>query len=156
QYRVQPVHVDDLVRAVLLALERDDLKDLTVDLGGGAPITFDEMLDTLARRLGKPHARKLHVPWGVMAATAAVPHALGGHGPITGEELSMLRRGNFTTDRTFVERFGFAPMPFAVGIARRPLTEADRWHARLTFLRVPLRLSVAFIWLATGLISMFV
>jgi uncharacterized protein YbjT (DUF2867 family) len=156
QYRLQPVHIDDLVRAVVLAIERDDLRDIIADVGGGEPITFDELLDVLARRLGKRRACKLHVPWGAMAATAAVTDALGGRGPISGDELSMLRRGNFTTDHTFVERFGFAPVPFAVGIARKPLTEADHWHARLMFLRVPLRWSIAFIWLATGLISMFV
>src|SRR5262249_20181937 len=73
----------------------------------------------------------------------------------TGEELAMLRRGNVCDTGPFVHRFGFTPVPFRVGIARRPLTEADVWHARLAPLRVPLRLSVAFIWLATGVICMF-
>jgi uncharacterized protein YbjT (DUF2867 family) len=153
QYRVQPVHIDDLVRAVVLAVERDDLRDFAVDVGGGEPIPFDHMLDELTRRLGKRAARKLHVPWPLMEMTAKVTDALGGRGPITGEELGMLRRGNWADRGPFVQRFGFEPAPFAVGIARKPLTEADAWHARLAFLRVPLRLSVAFIWLATGLVS---
>jgi hypothetical protein len=155
QYRMHPVYIDDLVRAIILAVERDDLKGITVDLGGGGPITFDRLLDVLAQRLGKPRALKAHIPWSVMAATAAVTDALG-QGPISSEELSMLRRGNFTESQAFAKHFGFTPMSFEVGIARKPLTEADRWHARLTFLRMPLRLTVAFIWLATGLISMFV
>jgi uncharacterized protein YbjT (DUF2867 family) len=156
QCRLQPVHVDDVVRAVVLAVERADLKDLTVDVGGREPITFDALLDVLARRLGKRRARKLHVPDGVMAAVAAVTDALGGRGPITGEELAMLRRGNSGDNRPFAEHFGFEPLPFEVGIARKPLTEADRLHARLAHVRLPLRLSVAFIWLATGIISAFV
>jgi uncharacterized protein YbjT (DUF2867 family)/uncharacterized membrane protein YphA (DoxX/SURF4 family) len=156
QYRGQPVHVEDVVRAVVLAVERDDLKDLTVDLGGAAPLTFDEMLDELARGLGKPRARKLHVPWAVMRLAAAVTDALGGRGPITGDELGMLRRGNTADNGPFRKHFGFEPVSFAVGLRRQPLTEADRWHARLTHLRVPLRLSVAFIWLATGVVSAFV
>lgn len=156
QYLLHPVYVGDLVHAVVLAIERTDLKDITADLGGGEPLSFDAMLDTLARRLGKRKARKLHVPWGVMKGTAVVTDSLGGRGPITGEELSMLRRGNFTTDRTFVERFGFTPVPLVVGLARKPLTQGERWHAGLTFLRLPLRLSIAFIWLATGLISMLI
>jgi hypothetical protein len=85
-----------------------------------------------------------------------VTDALGGRGPITSEELGMLRRGNHTDNRAFVRAFGFEPVPFEVGIARRPLSRADVWRARLTHLRVPLRLSIAFIWLATGLISALV
>jgi nucleoside-diphosphate-sugar epimerase len=156
QFQVQPVHVDDVVRAVVLAVERDDLKDLTADVGGREPITFDALLDVLARRLGKRQARKFHVPVGIMRAAAAVTDALGGRGPITGEELGMLRRGNVGDNRPFIEQFGFEPIPYAAGIARKPLTEADRWHARLTHVRLPLRWSVAFIWLITGFISIFV
>jgi uncharacterized protein YbjT (DUF2867 family) len=156
QFRLQPVHLDDVVRAVVLAVERDDLKDLTVDVGGREQISFDALLDELARRLGKRQARKLHVPNGVMRVAAAVTDALGGRGPITGEELGMLRRGNCGDNRPFVEHFGFEPVSFAAGIARKPLSEADRWHARLTHVRLPLRWSVAFIWLVTGLISIFV
>lgn len=154
QYQLHPVYIDDLVRAVVLAVERDDVKGFIADVGGGEPITFDALLDALARRLGKPGARKLHVPWRVMAAAAALTDALG-RGLISSEELGVLRRGNFTESRAFAEHFGFTPVPFEVGLARKPLTEADRWYAGLFFLRLPLRLSVAFIWLATGLISMF-
>lgn len=153
QYLVQPVHVDDLVRAVIAAVERDDLQNVTADLGGAAPITFDALLDTVGRRLGKRHVRKVHVPWAVMEFAARVTDLLGGRGPITSEELAMLRRGNWTDNAPFVKTFGFEPVSFEVGMARKPVGEAERWQARLTHLRVPLRLSVAFIWLATGLIS---
>src|SRR5439155_18138837 len=98
---------------------------------------------------GKKQARKLHVPWGLMRLVAALTDALGGHGPITSEELGMLRRGNFTDMQPFIARFGFEPVPFPVGMARKPRTPADLWYARLFHLRLPLRLSVAFIWLAT-------
>jgi len=155
-YRLHPIHVDDLVRAVVLAVEREELTGIAVDVGGGAPLAFDDLLDVLARRLGKPRARKLHIPWRIMEWTAAGTDALGGRGPITGEELGMLRRENFADNRPFVERFGFAPLGLEAGLARTPLTEANRWHARVALLRLPLRWSIAFIWLATGIVSAFV
>lgn len=68
----------------------------------------------------------------------------------------MLRRENFGDNRPFVERFGFTPVPVEVGMARQPLGKAERWHARLALLKIPLRLSVAFIWLATGIVSAFI
>jgi NADH dehydrogenase len=117
QYRAQPVHVDDLVRTIALAVERDDLRAVTVDVGGGEVVTFDAMLDSLARQQGKRRgARKLHVPWGIMRVVAKATDLLGGYGPITGDELGMLRRGNFADNRPFVEHFGFEPIPFGIGI----------------------------------------
>jgi nucleoside-diphosphate-sugar epimerase len=156
RYRLHPIYVADLVRAVVLAAERDDLTGMVVDVGGGEPIRFDDLLDVLARRLGKRRACKLHVPWRIMELTAAVTDALGGRGPISSEELGMLRRENFADNRPFIEHFGFTPVSIEPGQARMPLSEAGKWHARLAFLRLPLRLSIAFIWLVTGIVSAFV
>jgi uncharacterized protein YbjT (DUF2867 family) len=157
EYRVQPVHVDDVVRALVLAIERDDLAGLAMDLGGGSALAFGAMVDLLARWLGKPKgARKLHLPSALMRCVAAATDLLGGHGPITREELSMLERGSVADNRPFIHHFGFEPLPFEIGMARRPRTEAVLWHARLTHLRVPLRLSIAFLWLWTGFVSAFV
>ena len=100
RYLLQPVHVDDLVRAVVQSIERDDLCDGTLDIGGSRQVSFNELLDVLARRLGKAHTWKVHVPWAAMNAVAAVTDALGGHGPISGEELAMLRRNLRTSTRS--------------------------------------------------------
>lgn len=157
QYRVQPVTVDEVVRALGMAVERVEVSEGIVEVGGREALTFDALLDVLARWLGKRHgARKLHVPWPVMGMLAALTDAAGGRGPITGEELGMLRRGNVADNRAFIERFGFDPVAVEAAIARRPRAEAEVWHARLTHLRMPLRLSVAFLWLATGILSAFV
>ncbi|MBY0527013.1 MAG: NAD(P)H-binding protein [Gemmataceae bacterium] len=154
QYPLQPIHMDDLVRAVVLAVEREELAGVAVDVGGAEPMTFDRILDVLAMKLGKRRTRKLHIPISVMELTARGTDALG-RGPISGDELSMLRRGNVADNRPFIECFGFAPVAFGVGIARKPFTEADRWHARIANLRLPLRWSIAFVWLATGIVSAF-
>jgi uncharacterized protein YbjT (DUF2867 family) len=154
QYRVQPIHVADLVRAVVQAVERADLGNAVVDAPGAEAVTFDELLDLLARRLGKSHARKLHLPWWLMRWGAAVTDWLG-RGPITSEELGMLQRGNTADVRPFAQTFGFTPVPPSIGLARQPLTRAELWQARLANLRIPLRLAIAFIWLATGVVSAF-
>lgn len=153
QYRIQPVHVDDVVRAVVKAVENDAVKNLTVDVGGKTALTFDEVLDVLARQLGKSRAWKVHVPWKIMELIARFTDARGGRGPITSEELGMLRRGSVADNGPFIEHFGFEPVAFPIGIRRKRLSQADRWYARLRHVRVPLRLSVAFIWLGTGILS---
>jgi NADH dehydrogenase len=120
QYRVQPLHVNDLVHAVVQSAERAELAAVTVDVGGAEALTFDALLDLLARRHGKRHgARKIHIPWSMMRLAATATDLLGGHGPITRDEVGMLRRGNVADIRPFVDRFGFEPLPFGVGIAQR-------------------------------------
>jgi len=124
RYLLQPLHVDDLVRALVLATERDSLSSLILDVGGGQALSFDDLLTVLARRPrpgGRARdARLLHVPWSLMRLVAATTDLLGGHGPITGEELGMLRRGNAGDNGPFIEQFGFTPRPFVQGVDGRP------------------------------------
>jgi NADH dehydrogenase len=120
QSLLQPVHVQDVTRAVLLAVEQEGLHGLAVDLGGAETVTLDALLDALARRLGKRRARKLHLPWSLMRLVAAVTDALGGRGPITREELGMLRRGNAGDNGPFIRRFGFRPMALEEGLTLGP------------------------------------
>ncbi|HEY6411578.1 MAG TPA: NAD-dependent epimerase/dehydratase family protein [Ktedonobacteraceae bacterium] len=120
-YRVQPLHVQDLVRAVVLAVERPDLSAVVADIGGGEVLTFNEMLDLLARKPGKSHgARRVHIPWRLMSLVALATDLLAGHGPITTDELNMLKRENITSHPAqFVDLFGFEPLPFSIGVTER-------------------------------------
>jgi uncharacterized protein YbjT (DUF2867 family) len=114
QYRIQPLHVDDLTRAIVAAATDPALSDIVVDLGGAEALTFDDLLDRLAcSSEARRPARKLHVPWPMMGVVASVTDLLGGRGPITSDELTMLRRGNVSDNCNFIERFGFDPRPFS-------------------------------------------
>jgi uncharacterized protein YbjT (DUF2867 family) len=153
---LQPVHVEDVALGVALAVERDDQAGIAVDLGGAEAMSLDRLLDRLARRLGRRGgARKVHLAWPLVRLAAALTDALGGRGPITRDEMAMLARGSHGDNGPFVERFGFAPMSLTAGLARTPLDAADALYARLRHLRVPLRLLVAAVWLASGLVSAF-
>jgi NADH dehydrogenase len=118
KYLLQPLHIADLVRAVTMAVEEAELPDAIVDVGGGTALTFDALLDTLARAQGRRNARKLHIPWPLMRMAAGVTDLLGGRGPITSEELSMLRRGSHGDNAAFVRLFGFEPRVFDEQAAR--------------------------------------
>jgi NADH dehydrogenase len=119
RYLVQPVLITDLVRAVIAAVDNPAPETLTVDVGGGQTLSFNELLDELARCKGKRGgAWKLHVPWTVMQLVAGVTDLMGGRGPITSEELLMLKRGSFGDNARFISRFGFVPVPFGLGISQ--------------------------------------
>ena len=68
----------------------------------------------------------------------------------------MLRRGNQTDNTIFFEQFGFEPVSLRTGLARISRSDEVRWRAGLAFLRLPLRLAIAFVWIYTGIISAFV
>lgn len=116
-YCVQPIHVDDLTKAIVIGIEREDLYSSVVDAGGSEILTFDQMLGVLGRRAGKS-VTYWHVPWTVMRVIGTITDILGGHGLISTEELAMLRRGNCCSSDKFVEFFGFRPVSFSQGITR--------------------------------------
>ena len=120
-YRVQPLYIGDLVRAVLVTLQRPDLSAVVADIGGSEILTFNDMLDLLARKPGKSRgARKVHILWSLMSLVARATDRLSGHGPITTDELNMLKRENFTSHAAqCVDLFGFDPVPFSIGVTAR-------------------------------------
>jgi NADH dehydrogenase len=60
KYRRQPIHLDDFNRAMLHFLEHG-MPDRAFDAGGADRPTMDEIIDTLARKMGRK-VRKLHLP----------------------------------------------------------------------------------------------
>ncbi|HET6330443.1 MAG TPA: NAD(P)H-binding protein [Holophagaceae bacterium] len=114
--RIQPLYVRDLVRAAQVWLESDQPSG-TFDLGGAEAQTFRQVLD----RLAGGHIRGVLVPpW----AMNLVAHAtdLIGRGPITRDELRMLRLGSTCDNAPFIRAFGFEPLPFSRGLALRHQT----------------------------------
>jgi nucleoside-diphosphate-sugar epimerase len=60
QYRRQPIHIDDFSAAILALLD-NGLPDQAFEAGGAEALTFDEIIDTIARQAGRT-VRKLHLP----------------------------------------------------------------------------------------------
>lgn len=90
--RVQPVHVDDVARAVLAVLERDDARGLTYELGGPEVFTYRGLVEALAERLER---RRWFVPvslttWNVLAALSSI---LPGP-PLTRDQIELVRHDN--------------------------------------------------------------
>jgi len=61
RYRRQPLHIDDFTDAAL-ALLRRGLPRRAFDAGGGAALTFNEIVDLLGRAAGRRWVPKLHLP----------------------------------------------------------------------------------------------
>lgn len=84
QYRSMPVALDDVLPAVVEAVDRPDVTGRTYEIGGPQVLTYNEIIDTTARLLGL-RRRRVHLP---MPVARAVVQALGllPNPPITRDE----------------------------------------------------------------------
>ena len=108
--RMQPISVDDVARCVAAAVGNQDLRGKTLHLGGPQRLTYNDLVDEVARAMGK-RRRKLHVPTWPAYASAAVMEKLLPRAPITTGQIRMVGIRN-VADGADVERsFGFTPRP---------------------------------------------
>ncbi len=108
QYRFQPVSVTTVVQGFEKALDPETAKDQTLDVGGPDNVTFDEIMDTLARVMGKSIV-KIHMPvLPLRLATSALQHAPGY--PLTTDQITMLLEGSTCDEKPFYELLGLTPV----------------------------------------------
>jgi len=109
QYRFQPVSVNTVAQGFEKALDPETAKDQTLDVGGPDNVTFDEIMDTLARVMGKSIV-KIHMPvLPLRLATSALQHAPGY--PLTTDQITMLLEGSTCDEKPFYELLGLSPIP---------------------------------------------
>lgn len=152
EQRVQPIHLDDLVQALCVLLERTPRTGGRVALVGPAPVTLRGLLMALRAGLRLPPAPVLAVPRTLVAAAAA----LGEHLPqvlLDRATLRMLDRGNTADAGPTAALLGRAPRPADAFIAR-DAADAARVQARLSWLLPLLRASVGIVFIATGVVSL--
>jgi len=152
---VQPIHIDDLVQAVLHILQSAETNHLRIALVGPEAITMKEIYSRLRFWLGLGSARFVSIPY----TLTLIAGYIGGffrNTPMTRETIQMLRRGNTADVTPFVNHFGFVPTSFEGSLENKPSQQADRWHAGLYFLKPLLRFSIAFLWVFTGIVSAFI
>lgn len=154
QQPVQPIHIDDLVNAVLTALTNQAPSRQRIDCVGPKALCFKDWLKGWRQWLGKATAPSVRVPF-TLAQSGARMCAPFSRLPVDAESLQMLQRGNAAPVEPFVQAFGFTPQSFEHSIEQTPARPAERQQAGLFFLWPLLRLSLAFMWVWTGLTSAF-
>jgi uncharacterized protein YbjT (DUF2867 family) len=132
--RVQPIHVDDLAALVLRLLEREPARARIAAVGPRA-LTIREWLATLRAQIGLPPARMVPVPRGLVRLA------------IGREALGMLERGNTAEPTTAPAR---PPEAFVAPGEGALLRQRARLDATLPILRV----TVALMWLWSGVVSL--
>jgi uncharacterized protein YbjT (DUF2867 family) len=153
QQAVQPVAIKDLQQAVLLALKPQAQARQIISAVGPRPIRFITLLNLLANRLGR-RLQPFHISgkWLSMLTPLAV---VMDEPVLNKQSITMLQRGNTASAEGFTRLLGYSPASVEQVLQETPASQAERWHARLYFLRPLLNISIALVWLWTGIVSAF-
>lgn len=150
-WRFQPVHVDDLAELVARLAEGADSSRM-IDVVGPEPMTAYELMRMLRNWLRLHPTGSVRIPDRLFKLASEI----GGRftsGPLNPDVMKMLARGNVSDPAPLTSALGRPPRSIRVALAEEPATASDRMAARMFLLRPVLRLSVAFLWIATGLLS---
>lgn len=150
--RVQPVHVEDAAAAVL-ALLREPLAPVTrLPIVGPQALTLRDFLATLRRSMRLGQGCFLNLPlWLARLAARFGDHWQGSL--LDSETLQMLQRGNTGDAAALTTLLGRAPRSVETFIDARE-AQAMRLQAQLGWLLPLLRLSIAGVWIVTGIVSL--
>jgi len=149
RWRVQPIHVDDLVAGIVRLLHRETPIATRIDVVGPEPMTTDALTASMRRWLGLAPAPIVRLPRWMLGAVTRLKI-----GPVTRESLTMLDAGNTGAVAPLIAATGLVPATLDVALAQTPATDADRLAARLMPLAPVLRWLLAIVWLAGGIVPL--
>lgn len=152
QQLLQPVHIDDLCRAIVVWVNNNQRQSQVLNAVGPKPITYRDMLANYRAAMNLPKALYLPIPMGVMRLVARVA-GLFPASPLTTESLLLLERGSVAPATELAALLGSppkSPAQWFTGIPPRTLAA----EAIATWSSDLLRISLALVWLITGLLSL--
>lgn len=149
---VQPVHVDDVVAAIVALLDQPMESGTRIAVVGPQPMSFRTFLATLRAAMGLGRAHFLPVPLPLMRIAAKAGSLLPGN-LLDEETLQMLERGNTANVEPVSKLLARQPRPVEHFI---PKSEAHTTclQAKLNWLLPLLRFSIALVWIVTGIVSL--
>ncbi len=151
---MQPVHVSDIAATIDQCLKPELTVRQTLSLVGPEAISYKFLLQQLRQRLGKKTALAFSLPGGIAERSVFIGKWLG-EATFNAENIAMLRQGNFANAEPIKQFLGRPTHSLKEKLLSKPANQAERWHAGLYFLRPLLRLSIAFLWLWSGIVSIF-
>lgn len=151
--RIQPIHVDDLARALAASIEapRGRYAGQSIAMVGPQATTLAGYLQDLRAGMGLPLARVVAVPRALVEGAARIGDRLPG-ALFDRASWSMLQRGNVADPAIVTQLLGRTPMQPRAFIAPQ-WSSAMRTSAQWGWQRWLLRGALAVVWLATAAVS---
>ncbi len=149
---VRPVSVEAVAEAVRDGLDAAAPLPPVLPVVGGEELSATAYVQRFRSWLGWRPAPVMPIPRPILHAAGWAGDLVGA--PLLGRAaLRMLEHGATADPAALRRHTGVGPVSVAAGLARRPATRADRLAARLYFLLPPLRVTMALLWIVTGVLS---
>jgi uncharacterized protein YbjT (DUF2867 family) len=113
--RINPLFIDDLAAHAAVAVERDDLRGRTFEIGGPETMTMDEVIRAALRAAGKKRFL-FHQPAWMMKIVAGVAQFAPGR-PLTPGAIDFITMDGVADTRELIEGFGLRLTPIDEGLA---------------------------------------
>jgi uncharacterized protein YbjT (DUF2867 family) len=150
---VQPIHIDDVIAAVIAIVAQRTAVRQTVPLVGPEPVPFAQFLRRLRDAMGLRPARVLPMPMLLMRAAAAIGSVIPG-ALLDRDTLDMLAAGNTADAAATTRILRRAPRPIESFVPAQARLAAAH-EAKLRWLLPALRISIAFVWIWTAIVSIW-
>jgi nucleoside-diphosphate-sugar epimerase len=115
---VQPIHQDDVTRAIRAALDRTWQGPHTLVIAGPKALRYADFVRAVARASGLSPPRIVALPAGLLMALAGVLRYIPGLPAIDPAEIRRLLEDKSFDVRPMIDALGFTPMPLCEGLAR--------------------------------------
>jgi uncharacterized protein YbjT (DUF2867 family) len=149
---IQPIHVDDLARAIVHLVTSASHAGQRVPLVGAEAVSLREFLAALRRSMGLPPAAFVEVPWTIARAGARIA-GLHPRSLVDADALGMLARGNAADASGTARLLGRPPRAVSEFISPGAAL-ATRRTAALGWLLPLLRVAIALVWIVSGAVSL--
>lgn len=146
-----PIHAADLAEVVAECLDTG-LRG-TWDIGGPEVILQSDLLSSYRRWLGLPPVPLLPLPTSAALALGRLGDALR-IGPVSATAVSQLQAGVLADPAPLLAHLKTRPRAVSTFLNARPAGTQDLWQARLYLLKPLIRLTLAALWLASGLLGL--
>jgi len=117
RYRLQPIPVEQVADAFARSLRTPATIRQTYEVAGPTPYAFLDLLDEIARALGRARARKIHVPLGPVHLMTRLLEWLPFY-PVSSDQLTMLEEESVADPSRFFGDLGLEPEPLPAGLRR--------------------------------------
>ncbi|MDR3442232.1 MAG: SDR family oxidoreductase [Legionella sp.] len=151
---LQPIHMDDLTLIIENALTLPGKQILCAV--GAEQISIKNLLIKLRTWLGFKKAWSFVVSDVFIQLGAKMGNYIP-NSPLSETGIKMMAVDSIATDielKNMEQTTHIKPRGFTNGLNGMVSSVQDRWHARLYFLRPLLRISIAFIWIFSGIVSL--
>lgn len=151
QQPFDPIHAADLAEVVAECLDIG-LRE-SWEIGGPELITQTDLTIRYRSWLGLPPAPPLHLPTAAAMTLGKLGDALR-LGPVSATAVAQLQAGVLADPAPLLARLKTRPRAVSTFLNARPAGTQDLWQARLYLLKPLIRLTLAALWFASGLLGL--